>query len=99
MAVPVVKAPSVRHFHRPLLIVAGICAVALGALTTLVHTIPFLPIDAAIERAEQAVNVGPLLSVFYLYMQIGGPYGVIVEAVVIALVLVLNRVSWPLVVA
>jgi len=98
-AAPAVKAPPLPRFHRPLLMVAGICAVALAGLTALVNTTPFLPLDATIERAEQAINVGPLLSVFYVYMQVGGPYGVIVEAVVIALVLALNRVSWRLLIA
>ena len=96
---PAIKAPSAPRFHRPLLVAAGICAVALAGLTALVYTTPFLPIDAAIERAQQAINVGPLVTVFNVYMQIGGPYGVMVEAIVIALVLVLNRVSWRLLLA
>jgi membrane-associated phospholipid phosphatase len=96
---PAVEPLHVPRFHRPLLLIAGFCAVALAGLTALVYTTPLLPIDAAIERAEQAINVGSLLPVFSVYMQIGGPYGVIVEAIVVALVLALNRISWRLLVA
>lgn len=87
------------HFHRPLLIVSVICAVALVALTALVYASPFLSIDASIERAFQSINVGPLTSLFDFYRQIGGPFGLEAEAVVFVIILVLNRASWRLLIA
>jgi len=104
--VPPVAAPTVRavtehrsRFHRPLLIVSAACAVALAGLTILVYTSPFLAIDASIERAFQSISVGPLTPVFDFYRQIGGPYGLYAEAVVFAIILVLNRASWRLLIA
>lgn len=87
------------RFHRPLLIVSGVCAVALAALTAVVYTNPLLSIDASIERSFQSINIGPLSPLFEFYRQIGGPYGVVGEVVVFAIVLVLHRSSWRLVVA
>ena len=105
-AVPPVAASSMgsvaarsTRFYRPLLIVSVVCAVALAALTVVVYSSPFLSIDASIERAFQSISVGPLTSLFEFYRQVGGPYGVEEEAVVIAIVLVLNRRSWRLLVA
>jgi membrane-associated phospholipid phosphatase len=90
---------SVSHFHRPLLVVAGSCAVALAALTIVIYLDPHLALDASIARAVQSVNVGPLSPVFDFYRQIGGPYGLVGEAVVFAIVLILHRSSWRLLVA
>jgi undecaprenyl-diphosphatase len=87
------------RFHRPLLIVSAVCAVALAGLTALVYASPFLAIDASIERSFQSINIGPLTPVFDFYRQIGGPYGLYAEAVVFAIILVLNRASWRLLVA
>ena len=87
------------HFHRPLLVVSAVCAVALSGLTVLVYTTPFLSIDASIARAFQSINVGPLTGLFEFYRQIGGPYGLEAEAAVFAIILVLNRRSWRLLVA
>jgi undecaprenyl-diphosphatase len=82
-----------------MIVVSAVCAVLLAALTALVYTHPFLEVDASIERAVQSVNVGPLTALFDFYRQIGGPYGLIAEAVVFAIILVLNRHSWRLLVA
>ncbi len=90
---------NVSHFHRPLLVAAGVCAVVLAALTVLVYLNPNLELDASMARTVQSVNVGPLTAVFDFYRQIGGPYGVVGEAVVFAIVLVLHRSSWRLLVA
>jgi membrane-associated phospholipid phosphatase len=90
---------NVSHFHRPLLVVSAVCVVLLAALTVLVYMNPNLALDASIARAVQSVNVGPLTAVFDFYRQIGGPYGVVGEAVVFAIVLVLHRSSWRLLVA
>lgn len=87
------------RFHRPLLIVSAVCAVALAGLTVLVYTNPTLPFDAAIQRSIQSINVGPLLPVFDFYRQIGGPLGIVGEAVVFAIVLLLHRSSWRLLIA
>src|ERR1700724_643310 len=87
------------RFHRPLLIVSAVCAVALAGLSVLVSTNPVLAVDASIARAFQSINVGPLTPVFDFYRQIGGPYGLYAEAVVFAIILVLNRASWRLLIA
>ena len=105
-AVPPTAAPTTNamtehrsRFHRPLLIVSAVCAVALAGLTALVYTNPLLSIDASIARSFQSINVGPLSPLFDFYRQIGGPYGVVGEAVVFAIVLILHRSSWRLLVA
>ena len=87
------------RFHRPLLIVSAVCAVALAGLTVLVYVSPFLSIDASSERALQSISVGPLTPLFDFYRQIGGPYGLYAEAVMFAIILVLNRASWRLLIA
>jgi membrane-associated phospholipid phosphatase len=94
--------PGTSHeprFHLPLLIVSGICAVAVAALTVIVYTNPVMPWDAAIARAVQSISVGPLSPVLDFYRQIGGPYAVYAEAVVFVIILVLNRASWRLLIA
>ncbi len=78
---------------------SAVCAVALAALTVLVYTNPIVPFDAALQRSIQSVNVGPLLPLFDFYRQIGGPFGIVGEAVVFAIVLILHRSSWRLLVA
>lgn len=87
------------HFHRPLLVVSVVCAIVLAGLTALVYTNPVLSFDASIQRAFQSINVGPLTSLFDFYRQIGGPYGVVGIAVVFAIVLILNRSAWRLLIA
>lgn len=90
---------SGAHFHRPLVLVSGLCAVALAALTVVVYINPVIPFDAAIARAVQSVPVGPLSAVMDFYRQIGGPYAVAAEAVVFAIIFALNRGSWRLLIA
>ena len=87
------------HFHRALLVVSIVCAIALAGLTALVYTNPVLPFDGSIERALQSISVGPLSPLFDFYRQIGGPLGIEAEAVVFAIILVLNRASWRLLIA
>jgi membrane-associated phospholipid phosphatase len=87
------------RFHRPLLIISVVCAVALAGLTAVVYSSPFLAVDASIERSFQSITIGPLAPVFDFYRQIGGPYGLYAEAVVFAIILVLNRASWRLLIA
>ena len=72
---------------------------ALVALTVLVYTNPVLSFDASLQRAMQSINVGPFLPVFDFYRQIGGPYGIVGEAVVFGIVLLLHRSSWRLLIA
>jgi undecaprenyl-diphosphatase len=92
---------KVQHgrFRRPLLVVAVACALALAALTTLVYLNPVMGWDAALARSIQGVDVGPLGGLFSLYQQIGGPYAVVVEGIVFAVVLVLNWRAWRLLIA
>jgi len=93
------RAETQSIFRLPLLVVAAICAVATAGLTLLIYTNPVLGFDAAIARAVQSINVGPLTSLFEFYRQIGGPYGLAGEAVVFGIVLILHRSSWRLLVA
>jgi undecaprenyl-diphosphatase len=90
---------SGAHFHRPLLLVSGLCAVAVAALTVLVYMSPVIPLDGAIARAVQSVPVGPLSPILDFYREIGGPYAIVAEAVVFAIILALNRSSWRLLIA
>lgn len=88
-----------QRFHRPLLVVSAVSAVCVVALTVLVYTHPFLGVDAAIERDVQSVDYGPLTAVFGFYTAIGGPFGVLSEAIVFLIVLFLNRPAWRLLIA
>jgi undecaprenyl-diphosphatase len=87
------------HFRRPLLLVSGLCAVALAVLTVVVYVSPVIPLDAAIARAVQSVPVGSLSPILDFYRQIGGQYAVVAEAVVFAIIFALNRGSWRLLIA
>jgi len=90
---------KVGHFHGALLGVAFVCALALAGLTAAVYLNPVMDAgswDAALARAIQGVDVGPLGSVFSIYQQIGGPYAIVMEAVVFAVVLALNWRAWRL---
>jgi undecaprenyl-diphosphatase len=78
------------------LILAAVCALAATGLTVLVYNKPSLPVDASIARAVQSINVGPLSPLLDFYRGIGGPYAIVAEAVVFAIVLALNRASWRL---
>ena len=71
----------------------------MAALTVIVYTNPRLAIDAAVARALQSVDLGPLSPLLDFYRQIGGPYAVEAEAVVFAIILTLNRASWRLLVS
>lgn len=85
-----------ERFHAPLLVVSAVTALGAVALTWLVAVQPFLPIDAAIERDVQSVDVGPLSGVFLFYTSIGGPLGGAGVAVLFAVVLLVNRPAWRL---
>lgn len=84
------------RFRTPLLFVAAAAAVGVAGLTWLVVAHPFLPLDATVERDVQSVDVGPLAGLFSFFTAIGGPMGLAGEAAVIALVLLVNRSAWRL---
>jgi undecaprenyl-diphosphatase len=88
-----------KAFRAPLLAVSAISAVLAGALTVLVYLHPVLALDSTLARDIQSVNFGPLTSVFAFYTAIGGPMGVAGEVAVFALVLLVNRAAWRLLVA
>jgi membrane-associated phospholipid phosphatase len=83
----------------PLLVVAIVAAAAVGVLTAIVVASPFLPLDATIQRDIQATDLGPLTLAFPALTWLGGPGGLIMQAVVVVLVLVLNRHAWRLLLA
>jgi membrane-associated phospholipid phosphatase len=79
---------------RRLLAVAAACALLTAALTAFVVASPVNPIDTSVERDVQGVNWGPLALTFPVLSSIGDAKGAIVEAVIFALVLLLNRRAW-----
>jgi undecaprenyl-diphosphatase len=70
-----------------------------GIITAIVVMNPYLPLDASAERAIQATNLGPLTPTFPFFTWLGGPGGIPMQAVVILLVLLLNRRAWVLALA
>jgi membrane-associated phospholipid phosphatase len=83
----------------PLLVVAIAVAVAAGILAAIVVMHPYLALDATLQDDIQATNWGPLTLTFPFLTWIGGPGGFIMQAVVIALVLLFNRRAWLLALA
>jgi membrane-associated phospholipid phosphatase len=79
---------------RRLLAFAAACAVLAAAVTVFIVASPVNPIDTSIERDVQGVDWGPLTVTFPVFSFIGDAKGAIVEAVLFALVLVLNRRAW-----
>lgn len=86
-------------FRGTLLAVSGATGLLAIGMSLLVYTHPFLAFDAMVERDVQSVDFGPLIGVFGFYSSIGGPSGIVGEAIVFALVLVLNRRAWRFLVA
>jgi undecaprenyl-diphosphatase len=60
---------------------------------------PYLSIDATVDRDIQGTNWGPLALAFPFLTWLGGPGGLYMQAVVLALVLILNRRAWVLALA
>jgi membrane-associated phospholipid phosphatase len=85
--------------HGPLLTVAIVTAVVFGILTAVVMANPFPPIDVTVDRDIQSTNFGPLALTFPFFTWLGGPGGLYMQAVVLALVLLLNRRAWVLAIA
>jgi undecaprenyl-diphosphatase len=81
------------------LAVAIASAVAVGVITAIVVTHPYLQLDATVERDIQATNLGPLTLTFPFFTWLGGPGGVPMQIVVILVVLLLNRRAWFLALA
>jgi membrane-associated phospholipid phosphatase len=82
-----------------LLAVAIAAAVAVGVIAGVVVMHPYLSLDATVQRDIQATNLGPLTVAFPLFSWLGGPGGIYMQAVVILLVLLLNRRAWMLTLA
>jgi undecaprenyl-diphosphatase len=83
----------------PLLAVAIATTVAFGILTAVILMNPYLSIDATVDRDIQGTNWGPLALTFPFFTWLGGPGGLYMQAVVLALVLLLNRRAWVLALA
>jgi len=91
--------PWTWTFNGRLLALAIAAAVAVGVLSAVVVMHPYLSWDATVQRDIQATNLGPLTLTFPFFSWLGGPGGIYMQVVVIALVLVLNRRAWMLTLA
>jgi undecaprenyl-diphosphatase len=85
--------------HRALLAVAILAALAVGVVAAVVAMHPYIPADAALERDVQATNWGPLALTFPIFSWIGDAKGAVVDVVVFAAILVLNRRAWRVAIA
>jgi undecaprenyl-diphosphatase len=83
----------------PLLAVALTAAVAVGLITGIVVTHPYLALDATIQRDIQATNLGPLALTFPFFSWLGGPGSIPLQVAVMLLVVLLNRRAWILALA
>src|SRR2546425_9312526 len=82
--------------RRSPLIVAVLCGAAVAGLTILVKTTPYIPLDDAVAKAIQSLDLGPLAAPFPFFRWAGGPGGPYMAAATIALVLLFNRRAWLL---
>jgi undecaprenyl-diphosphatase len=82
-----------------LLVVAIATTVVFGILTAVILMNPYLSIDATVDRDIQGMNWGPLALTFPFLTWLGGPGGLYMQAVVLALVILLNRRAWVLALA
>jgi membrane-associated phospholipid phosphatase len=82
--------------HARTLTVAIAAAVAVIVLTVIVVMHPYLSLDATIQRNIQATDWGPIALTFPFFSWLGGPGGLYMQAVVVILVLLLNRRAWRL---
>jgi membrane-associated phospholipid phosphatase len=80
----------------PLLAVSAVLWLVVAALSVLVATHLFLPLDATIESDIQATNLGPLPLIFPFFSWIGDAKGAVLEAAGFALLLLVNRPAWRL---
>jgi undecaprenyl-diphosphatase len=83
----------------PWLVIAIVAAAAVGTLTAIVVMHPYLSLDATVERDIQATDLAPLTLAFPFLSWLGGPGGLIMQATVVVLVLLLNRHAWRLMLA
>ena len=83
----------------PMLAIAIAAAAAAAILAAIVVRNPYLPLDVTLQRDIQATDLGPLTLAFPFLTWLGGPGGPIMQAVVVVLVLLLNRRAWRLLLA
>jgi membrane-associated phospholipid phosphatase len=83
----------------PMLAIAIAAAAAAGILAAIVVRNPYVPLDATLQRDIQATDLGLLTQAFPFLTWLGGPGGPIMQAVVVVLVLLLNRRAWRLLLA
>src|SRR3981081_211679 len=82
--------------NKVLLTVAVVCAIAAAGLAVYVAGHPYIPADVTVEDDIQSINWGPLLLTFPIFSWIGDAKGAILEAIVIIVILVVNRRAWLL---
>ena len=91
--------PWTWSIRRPQLTVAAAAAVVATGLTAAVIANPYWQLDDSIDRSIQSIDWGPLQLTFPFFSWLGGPGGIYMQAVVILLVLLLNRRALPLALA
>ena len=94
-----IRARRTAAVQVQILAVAVGAALAVGVLTVLVLTHPYLSLDAGIERDVQGIDLGPLTILFPFFSWVGGPGGTYMEVSVLLLVLLLNRRALVLAIA
>lgn len=94
-----ISPPWTWAINGPLLALAVIATLTVGALAAAVVMHPYQPVDASLDRAVQATNWGPLALTFPFFTWLGGPGGLYMQIVVALLVLLLNRRAWMLALA
>ena len=80
--------------NRTLLMAGAAAAVAAAVIAIYVAGHPFIPQDAAIERDVQSTQWGPLALSFPVFSWIGDAKGALVELIVFAAILLVNRRAW-----
>jgi membrane-associated phospholipid phosphatase len=83
----------------PMVVVGIAAAVMVGILAAIVIVSPYLAVDAAVQRAIQATDLGPLTMAFPVLTWLGGPGGLIMQGSVVFVVLLLNRRAWKMLLA
>src|SRR5215470_16984954 len=86
--------PPTLAVRLPLLAAAAVCSFTFAAIYAFVSANRASQIDASVERYIQSLNLGPLVVAFPFFSWVGGPGGIYMQLVALALVLALNPRAW-----